>query len=250
MKKTIIFLSIGVFLSMPAFAEGSCFLVKENNQVLQQEGDCKTRHTPGCDFNIPLSLMGFDSGILQDENNPVWPYKEGYEAFLNFWKQPHTPRTWIVESCVWYSGNIVDKVGYKRIDDYIHKFKYGNQDISGMNHTDWPGALLISAEEQVEFLQRLIDHKLFVSDKAYEMTEKILFIQDMPGRWKLYGKTGVGEGPGSKSIGWFIGWIAKDNRRIPFASCVVDMQKGTIPSFKAKNDAFTNLFWLINDLEK
>jgi beta-lactamase class D len=110
---------------------------------------------------------------------------------------------------------------------------------------------VLSPNEQVEFLQKIIDRKLPVSSRAYEMTEKILFREDIIGGWKLYGKTGVGEGRGEERIGWFVGWISKGKRHIPFASCVVFPQKQeTIPSFIAKNNAMEKLFWLINDLEK
>ncbi|XVN42592.1 MAG: hypothetical protein RCG15_08450 [Candidatus Rickettsia vulgarisii] len=41
-----------------------------------------------------------------------------------------------------------------------------------------------------------------------------------------------------------IGWIAKDNRHIPFASWVIDPQdKNT--SFKARSNALEKLLWLI-----
>ena len=240
-----------MFYSGAAVAAQECFVAKENGKALKDEGDCNARHTPGCDFSIAISLMGFDSGILQDENHPQWDYKEGYETYLNFWKKPHKPRTWILDSCVWYTGNIVERLGTDKIADYIHQFKYGNEDVTGINRTDWPGAVLISANEQVDFLQRFMQRKLGVSAKAYLMTEKIFFIQDMFAEWNLYGKTGVGEGPGDKRIGWFTGWLAKGERRIPFASVVVHPQKqDTIASFSAKNNAMTSLFWLINELEK
>jgi beta-lactamase class D len=252
MKKFALFLcSLFLCVNM-ALAETSCFLAKENGKVLKSEGDCTARHNPGCDFSIVLSLMGFDAGVLKDENSPEWHYKEGYETFLNFWKTTHTPKTWIINSCVWYSGNIVAELGFKKIDAYIRQFEYGNQDIKGMDRTDWPGALLISAQEQVDFLQRFLDRKLSVSAKAYEMTEKLLYIQELAGGWKLYGKTGNGEGKGTKRAGWFIGWIAKDKRRIPFASCVVVnfLKLDDIPSFKARGNAVNKLFWLINEFEK
>lgn len=251
MQKVIVFLCAIMLCATSVWADDGCFLAKENGKILKKEGHCNVRLTPGCDFSILLSIIGFDSGILKNENTPEWSYKEGYETFLNAWKNPHTPRTWIVDSCVWYSGNIIEKIGFEKIKEYIHKFGYGNQDATGINRNDWPGAILISPEEQVEFLQKIIDRKLPVSSHAYEMTEKILFIQDLVGGWKLYGKTGVGEGKGEERIGWFVGWITKDKRHIPFASCVVFAKKQeTIPSFIAKNKAMEKLFWLINDLEK
>ena len=73
------------------------------------------------------------------------------------------------------------------------------------------GSLKISPEEQVRFLQNFIDHKLPVSDKAYQMTKNIMFMQELSGGWKLYGKTGNGNLNKIKNLdlqqGWFVGFI-------------------------------------------
>ncbi|MCH9625187.1 MAG: hypothetical protein S4CHLAM123_03570 [Chlamydiales bacterium] len=46
MKRTIFILSIGLLLNVPLLAEKQCFLAKERNQIIQQEGDCESRHAP------------------------------------------------------------------------------------------------------------------------------------------------------------------------------------------------------------
>lgn len=225
------------------------FIAQENGKILKSTGECNLRYSPGCDFSILLSLIGFDSGVLKDEKTPVWHYEDGYEKFLNVWKKPHNPRSWIVDSCVWYSGNIVEKVGFVKIQEYINQFKFGNRDATGINRHDWPGAILISANEYAEFLQKIVIRKLPVNAHAYMMTEKILYIQDLIGGWKLYGKTGVGEGHDQERIGWFVGWVAKDDRYITFASYIQQQTSDSLPSFVARNNAMDELFWLINELE-
>jgi beta-lactamase class D len=77
MKKVILLLCSIMLSANLAFAD-SCFIAKENSKVLKTEGDCDKRYAPMSTFKIPLSLMGFDSGILVDEMHPVWPFKEGY----------------------------------------------------------------------------------------------------------------------------------------------------------------------------
>lgn len=247
MKRVIL---IFILLTNATLAAGDCFIVKEKNRVLQREGECSAQLTQGCDFSILLSVMGFDSGILKDEKTPEWQYS-GQEVFLNAWKKSYNPRTWIVDSCVWYSDNIIDKLGSDKIAQYVYKFKYGDQNAEGINKENWPGDLKISPEEQINFLQKLVDNELPVSHRAIIKTKNILFIQDMVGGWKLYGKTGVGEGGGEERIGWFVGWISKGDRNIPFASNVVFSKKqDKIPSFIARNHALEKLFWIINNLEK
>lgn len=40
-----------------AIAGDSCFLVIENDQEHQREGECKNRYAPQSTFKIPLSLI-------------------------------------------------------------------------------------------------------------------------------------------------------------------------------------------------
>ncbi|CZR32525.1 Penicillin binding protein transpeptidase domain [Legionella pneumophila] len=97
-----------------------------------------------------------------------------------------------------------------------------------------------------------------MSQKAYTMTKNIMYIQELPGGWKLYGKTGTGRQltkDKSQKLplqhGWFVGWIEKDERVITFAKHIADSKENTtFASFRAKNDTLIQLFNLINELEK
>jgi len=49
-------------------------------ETLQESGPhIEERITPCSTFKIALSLMGFDAGILQDEEHPQWPLIKIYE---------------------------------------------------------------------------------------------------------------------------------------------------------------------------
>ena len=85
-KKSILFLSIGLFFSTPVLAGTKCFLAKENNQVIMSEGDCRSRHAPCSTFKIAISLMGYHEGLLNDEMHPKLPFKEGYVDDIDKWK--------------------------------------------------------------------------------------------------------------------------------------------------------------------
>lgn len=70
MKKVILFLYNLIFSSHMAIAS-QCFIVKAKDHEIYREGDCDKRYSPSSTFKIALSLIGFDSGILIDETNPV-----------------------------------------------------------------------------------------------------------------------------------------------------------------------------------
>jgi beta-lactamase class D len=219
-------------LILPLQAETLTFLAKENTTILQQEGDITSRYSPCSTFKIALSLMGYDAKILEDETHPQWPYKADYEAFLESWKQPQNPTTWIKNSCVWYSQVLTKKLGMRQFQTYVNRLNYGNKDLSGdkekhngLTHAWLSSSLTISPQEQAVFLQKLLDDALPVSIKAHHMTKAVLFVDDLPNGWQLYGKTGSGYLSNKIKHGWFVGWIEKGERKIVFVCHLIDDKK-------------------------
>lgn len=228
-------------------AKANCFLAQEKDKILLEEGECKKAYAPESTFKIPLSLIGFDSGILKDENNPVWELPKGVDPYINVCKGSKNPRTWMKNSCLWYSRILTKQLGMKKFQEYVTKFHYGNMDLSGGLTNAWISrSLQISPMEQIAFLQKIVTQKLAVSKKAYDLTKQIMYIQGLPGAWKLYGKTGSGT-----LHGWFVGYIEKDGRTIEFANHIVDRKsKVLFASFRARNEALNKLWYLIEIIEK
>ena len=83
MKKIIFFLGAFLLFGQTALGDSKCFLVKENNKVMKEEGDCSTSWAPQSTFKIPLSLIGFDSNILKSENDPSWSLPNGVDPYIN-----------------------------------------------------------------------------------------------------------------------------------------------------------------------
>lgn len=264
MKKIILFLCSVIISANTAFASASCFIAKENGKILISEGDCNTRYSPCSTFKIPLAIIGYDTKILKDETHPERPFKDEYEAFLESWKNPQNPTTWMKNSCVWYSQVLTPKLGMKKFHDYMKILNYGNQDISGdkgqnngLTHAWLSSSLEISPEEQAVFLEKLLANKLPVSGHAQSMTRNIVYIEDLPNGWKLYGKTGSGyllNADRTKKLdikhGWFTGWIEKGNKKIIFVNHIVDdkkEEKNAGP--RAKEQTKKKLLQLIEQLE-
>ena len=186
------------------------------NKIVLELGACiDERISPWSTFKIPLCLMGYDAGILKDEKTPVWDYEEGYDDFLAQWRGPQSPQSWIKDSCVWYSKILSLQLGLERIQSYLVDMEYGNRDLSGglappgRASVAWiNSSLKISPREQVIFIQKLVCGQLPISHNAVQMTKLLLFKEESPEGWKLYGRTGHG---------WFIGWIEKDHHFFPFA---------------------------------
>lgn len=209
MFKNLTIILCGLIFSSYANAETNCFVASENNRIIHSEGECDRSYTPASTFKIAISLMGFDSGILIDEMHPTWDFEPGYVDWLERWRQPHNPKLWIANSCVWYSQIITRKLGVKQFAEYIKRLNYGNQDTSGDKGMDngltncWlSSSLTISPNEQIAFINKLVANKLSVSIDAQEKTKNIMYQETLPNGWKFYGKTGNGlqlDADGNKS---------------------------------------------------
>lgn len=211
---------------------------------LIRKGQCEERVTPASTFKIAISLMGYDSGILNDEHAPVMPYKEGYAAWSPTWRQAIDPTSWMSNSVVWYAQLITAKLGASRFQRYVTSFDYGNQDVTGDAGAEnglavsWiSSSLKISPVEQLTFLRRVVNRELPLSANAYDMTTRILKIETLPNGWTVHGKTGTaypvlpdGTDDRTRAYGWFVGWATKGQRTVVFARLIQDQKEEADPA--------------------
>lgn len=227
-------LAVLVMVCATAYAETYFVLVDPGTEsVLFQVGtdeNLQQRLAPGSTFKIPLSLMGFDAGILIDEENPTWSCCEPDEERA-VCRQALNPSSWVANSCIWYSQELTRRLGMERLQGYVDAFGYGNQDLTGnpglndgLTQAWLSSSLEISCVEQVQFLRKMLDGQLPVSDYALAVTRNILWIEELGNGWDLYGKTGLSferneDGTLDKErwLAWFVGWAEKDDRRFLFA---------------------------------
>jgi beta-lactamase class D len=132
-------------------------------------------------------------------------------------------------SCLWYSKVLAQAIRKEVLLRYLAMLEYGNQDFGAepcfltQGNPVWiKSSLKISPRQQAACIQKMVSGKLPVSSHAIEMTRSILFIEELPGGWKLFGKTGWSgriQEPGKDpfEIGWFVGWVEKNRQFFPFA---------------------------------
>ncbi|MFP5457449.1 MAG: penicillin-binding transpeptidase domain-containing protein [Bacteriovoracia bacterium] len=248
-------LLLGLFLHSSNVLAGDFFVAREKANFLRLDGDCDEAQTPQSTFKIPIALMGFEAKVLLSESLPKFTFDpKKHVAGINVCKGDHTPKEWMRDSCVWVSQEITARLGLEKFQAFVTAFGYGNKDLSGPDalKTSWLNSTLkITPVQQLEFLQRLLDGQLPVSSKSLELTRKILHLQELPGGWQLYGKTGNGRSAQGLQHGWFVGWIEKNDRRILFAQLLVDKApEKTYASFRAKNQVLLKLWDVIEELEK
>jgi len=173
---------------------------------------CAERTSPCSTFKVPLALMAFDAGILENESSSLkW---DGTKYSRESWNRDHTAATWMRDSVVWFSQRLTPRLGPEKVKSYLQRFDYGNRDTSGGLTKFWlESSLAISPDEQLLFWQRFWREELPVSKHAYEMTKAITYAETSPAGWVLHGKTGSGE-----TMGWYTGHVAKGDRQYVFVS--------------------------------
>jgi beta-lactamase class D len=177
---------------------------------------CGERFVPCSTFKIPNSLIGLETGVIADADFVIkWDGVKRWREDLN---RDHNLRTAMRDSVVWYYQELARRVGREKMEDYIRRLAYGNQDISGPIDEFWlNGPLRISADEQVGFIDRLRRGELPFSKRTLDIVRDIMTLEQKD-EWTLRGKTGTQGAPGRAGknvLGWFVGWTeAKDRTRV------------------------------------
>ena len=243
-----IFVLAGLALPAVAHATTTCKLMADaaTGEVLVQEGQCDKRYYPMSTFKVPLALMGYDSGVLRDAHSPRLPFKKGYADWSAAWRKPADPAGWMADSVVWYSQQLTRKMGAARFGKYVQQFGYGNQDVSGdpgkhngLTASWLQSSLQISPREQVGFLRRVVNRELGLKPHAYATTAALMQVAAPVDGWQVYGKTGSGTVEGTRSLGWYVGWMSKGERTIVFAQLAVEPDDdGKPPAGRRLRDQF------------
>lgn len=144
--------------------------------------DCKSgkteRHNPAlcartlppCStFKIWNTAIGLETGILTGADQPFFKW-DGEKRFIEDWNQDLTLRQAYAFSCVPAYQALARQIGHARMDGWIHKLGYGNEDTASGNDVFWLPApdrkpILISPDEQADLIRRLVNGDLPFSKK-------------------------------------------------------------------------------------
>jgi beta-lactamase class D len=160
---------------------------------------CATRFAPFSIFEIPASLIGLETGVVNEPDRA--------------WQQDQTLRTALSRSIGWYFSEVAIRVGEPRMKQWLATFDYGNQDVSGGLDRFWlGGSLRISPDEQVEFLARLQREEFGVAKRNLDLVKEVLAQESSAGT-RMIAKTGSS----SDGEGWLVGWVESGGGGCVFA---------------------------------
>src|SRR5207245_2037292 len=83
------------------------------------------------------------------------------------WQRDHTLASGMREGVVWMFQEVARRTGKSRMREWLERLGYGNGDMRGGIDLFWlQGALRVSAMEQVDFLRRLAEGELPMSQRS------------------------------------------------------------------------------------
>ena len=189
--------------------------LQKDIEIVHNDDRAEKRFSPCSTFKIPNSLIALETGVMQNEKSAIkWDHnKYPKQPFWGVnWDKDHTLKSAYNNSCVWCYMEIAEQIGTDKMQSYVDRFRYGNQDIKSGRSPFWiESSLKISAKEQIVFLKRFVQQELGLKNSTYDEAKRVLERERTPSA-VLYAKTGSGD-----NIGWFVGIVEKQNKHFIFA---------------------------------
>lgn len=204
-----------VFSKVDTNATFVLYDMQKSKLIAYNQTRAEKRYTPASTFKIANSLIGLETKAVKSVDEPL-PYIGPENPFIASWKEDMGLRKAIAISNVPIYQELARRIGLERMKQYLKSFEYGNADTGKVIDRFWlDGPLEISALEEVNFLKKLVQEQLPTSKEAQKNVKHILLLESGED-YKLYGKTGWQNAPGS-GIGWFVGWIENSQGSYVFA---------------------------------
>ncbi len=199
--------------------EGSILIYDANNNQTFQHNPQRnqTAFLPVSTFKILNSLISLETGVIPDEIAVLtW---DGVTREIPEWNHDLNMREAFKRSAVWFYQVLARRVGHERMQKFVTEVGYGNQKIGGKEDIDkfWlQGALRITPQQQIQFLNRLYKDDLPFSKRSLSIVKDIMVVEQTPD-YTIRAKTGLSMLGVTPEIGWYVGYLEKGKNVYFFA---------------------------------
>lgn len=202
--------------------DGSILIYDSNNKQTYQHNSARnvTAFSPASTFKILNSLIALESGaIASDLSVLTW---DGVERSFPSWNRDLNLREAFKISAVWFYQVLARRTGYETMKEWVKQSNYGNTIIGTPQDIDkfWlGGALRITPQEQIQFLQHLYENKVPFSERTIKIVKDIMIVERTP-NYTIRAKTGWDL---QGQIGWYVGYLERDEN-VYFFAVNIDLQ--------------------------
>jgi beta-lactamase class D len=214
---------------------GSITIYDYKNQkwVISDERDSKIDMQPASTFKIINLLVALETGTIKDENDVVrWP---GTTDTTLYGYRPEIYKDITVKeafevSAGWAFIELAKKIDRDKYAHYLKLAGYGNGNLTEKGEDFWNfGGFGISPRNQVEFLIKLNEGKTPFSTRSIDILKRVM-INEQNSDYTLRAKTGWTRVDGN-DIGWWVGYVQRNDNTYYFATRVVKPRKTVNPNF-------------------
>lgn len=196
----------------------------EKKYTIYSDAHCKKRIPPGETFEVPLTLMAIESGLIKDSNfvfktDSIFKGLTGSDSVLCH------PKINISQALKFECNNcfkaIARTLGQERLYSWLHKFNYGSavEDSTVPTSLDefWSdGNLRVSMYDQIEFLRKMYFNSINAKKASCDLL-KTMLLTEQHGFYQIYGKLGTVRT--DKFYATYSGYIEKGKDVYFFALC-------------------------------
>jgi beta-lactamase class D len=197
-------------------AEG-CFGMFDNSRgqfTIYNLDRFKKPYSPASTFKIVNALVALHTGRVADDSTII-PW-DGVTRERAEWNTDLSLAQAFRLSSLPHFQSVARMVGRDTMQRWLDSLRYGNMKMGPTVDRFWiDQSLLITPDEQLGLAKRLYFRQLPFRASVQEMVKKMM-VRENNTLYQLAYKTGMGETPDGKPMGWVVGWIEENRHVYPF----------------------------------
>ena len=228
--------ALGRTPSTPHLDRGECVLLlplDAETPYVTDPDECAVPTAPASTFKIPHALIVLDTGVVSDPLERV--ARDGAKQPFPTWERDHSLDSAMKSSVVWFFQRTAALIGRERMKQSLTELGYAQDTFEDDVTSFWlNGDLVVSPDEQLRFLHRLVRYELPVDRRIIDAVKAAFTmppgkitnaagVHDFGLTWPrlrvLRAKTGYTR-VGDERVSWIVGHIETDARQFVFVSRV------------------------------
>lgn len=175
-------------------------------QVLHGAGLADRPLSPASSIKPLLALIALQTGALESADTHL-PWDGRAYPGRPEWQRDMALNEAMLSSSESYFGTLAERIGREGLAEWIARVGYGNGVVGEEPRRAWhDGVLLISATQQLQFIDRLRRDALPFAPEHLAAV-KAAMLQPSATGVRMFGKTGTHLQADRSGNGWWVGWV-------------------------------------------